>query len=150
MKFIILIILILIDFFSKKFISSFIYLNDSVTILPFFKIVHFQNKGIAFGLFQNVLPPWLIILITIIIIIFLFYLLLSSLNQFEKWGIFFIISGALSNLLDRFINNFVLDFIYLHYNEFGWPAFNFADMYITTGLLLIIFCVIREAYKNRK
>tara|TARA_Y100000996_G_scaffold407006_1_gene384084 strand:+ start:998 stop:1450 length:453 start_codon:yes stop_codon:yes gene_type:complete len=150
MKFIILIILILIDFFSKKFISSFIYLNDSVTILPFFKIVHFQNKGIAFGLFQNVLPPWLIILITIIIIIFLFYLLLSSLNQFEKWGIFFIISGALSNLLDRFINNFVLDFIYLHYNKVAWPAFNFADMYITTGLLLIIFCVIREAYKNRK
>ena len=63
MKFIILIILILIDFFSKKFISSFIFLNSFKTIFPFLKIVHFQNNGIAFGLFQDVLPPWLIILI---------------------------------------------------------------------------------------
>ena len=60
-------------------------------------------------------------------------------NTLEKWGFLFIIAGAVSNLSDRIINDYVLDFIYMHYINFYWPAFNLADIYITLGLLIIIY-----------
>jgi len=54
------------------------------------------------------------------------------------WGILLIIIGAISNIGDRLINNYVLDFILLHYNQYYWPAFNFADIYISIGIIIII------------
>ena len=54
------------------------------------------------------------------------------------WGVLLIIAGAISNIGDRLINNFVLDFILLHYNQYYWPAFNFADIYISIGIIMII------------
>ena len=44
------------------------------------------------------------------------------------------------------MHKYVLDFIYLHYKDFYWPAFNFADIYITLGVLLIVY----QSYKNLK
>ena len=70
-------------------------------------------------------------------------------NRVEKWGYIFIISGAISNTIDRSMNNYVLDFIYLHYKDFYWPAFNFADIYITFGVLIIFYQVIMD-FKNKK
>ena len=77
---------------------------------------------------------------------FLFFWLFKASNKLEKWGILIIIAGAISNIGDRFINNYVLDFIFLHYKQYYWPAFNFADIYISTGVLLIII----ENYKMFK
>ena len=59
-------------------------------------------------------------------------------NKLEKWGILLIIAGAISNIGDRLMNNFVLDFIFLHYKQYYWPAFNFADIYISLGVLIIV------------
>jgi len=46
------------------------------------------------------------------------------------------------------MNNYVLDFIYLHYKDFYWPAFNFADIYITFGVLMILYQVLKEFKKK--
>ena len=59
-------------------------------------------------------------------------------NKLEKLGLLLIITGAIANIGDRLINNYVLDFIYLHYNQYYWPAFNFADIYISIGIIIII------------
>ena len=74
--------------------------------------------------------------------------MLQSSNKFEKLGVLLVIAGAISNILDRIINNYVLDFIYLHYKDFYWPAFNFADIYISVGIVIIVIesCKI---YKTR-
>ena len=58
-------------------------------------------------------------------------------NSTEKWGYLVILIGAFSNIFDRMLNGFVIDFIYLHYKDFYWPAFNFADIYITIGVCII-------------
>jgi len=101
-------------------------------------ITHLHNYGIAFGLFSGISPPWFIAFISAILIIIVFWMFRIS-NPLEKWGFLFIITGAVSNLGDRIINDYVLDFIYMHYNNFYWPAFNFADIYITIGVLIIIY-----------
>ena len=74
--------------------------------------------------------------------------MIKSINKIEKWGLTLIIAGALSNLTDRMINNYVLDFIYLHYGEFYWPAFNFADIYISVGICVIVLHLLRDLNKK--
>ena len=101
-------------------------------------ITHIHNYGISFGLLAGVLPTWLIVLFGIIIIIFLLFWMFNVSSELEKWGILLIIAGAISNIGDRLMNNYVLDFIFLHYKQYYWPAFNFADIYISLGVLIIV------------
>ena len=75
--------------------------------------------------------------------------MLTQTNNFiENWGLTLIIAGAISNIMDRVINKYVLAFIYLHYSEFYWPAFNLADIYITLGVLIILYQANR-GYKKK-
>ena len=75
-------------------------------------------------------------------------MMIKTNNNIEKWGLALIIAGALSNIIDSTMNDFVLDFIYLHYKDFYWPAFNFADIYITFGALMIIYQLLNEFKKK--
>ena len=143
MKLLILSLLILLDFLSKKIIFHFVELNKFISLVSFIDITHIHNYGISFGLFAGVLPSWFIVVSGIIIIILLLLWAIKTSNIIEKWGILFIIAGAISNIGDRLINNYVLDFIFFHYQEYYWPAFNFADVYISVGVLIIII----ESYK---
>jgi len=137
MKLIIGSLLVLFDFLSKKIIFNFIELNKLISIMPFIDITHIHNYGIAFGLFSGVLPLF-IVLLGVIILIFLLFWMFNISNTFEKWGVLFLIAGAISNIGDRLLNNYVLDFIFLHYKQYYWPAFNLADIYITVGVIIII------------
>ena len=58
----------------------------------------------------------------------------------------FILGGAIGNLLDRSYYGFEIDFIYVHYDAYYWPAFNVADSFISIGVALILY----DAFKNKK
>ena len=111
-------------------------------------IAHIHNYGISFGFFAGSISPWKIIFIGSLITVFLIYMMIKTSNKIEKWGLAVIIAGALSNIVDRGMNNYVLDFIYLHYKDYYWPAFNFADIYITFGVLMILYQVLKEFKKK--
>jgi len=147
-KFFFIILLIVLDFISKKIVFDNISLNNFIAILPILDLTHIHNYGVSFGLFSGVISSWMIILITSTITIVIIYLMIQASNKVEKWGLTLIIAGAISNIFDRAINNYVIDFIYLHYKDFYWPAFNFADIYITFGVLMIIFQIINELKKK--
>ena len=139
MKLFIFFLLILLDYSTKKLIFKLIDLHTFISVFPFMDITHIHNYGISFGLFSEILPTWIIIVVGSIFTIFIVFWMFRTSNLLEKWGLLLIIAGAVSNLGDRIINDYVLDFIYMHYQDFYWPAFNFADIYITIGLLIIIY-----------
>lgn len=93
------------------------------------------NKGIAFGIS---LPYWLILGLIIAILVFTGFLILNLkleiLNQFSNYPLILILSGAISNLLDRLYFGCVIDFIDLRI----WPIFNLADIFICLGVFLLI------------
>ena len=140
-------ILIFFDFFSKQLIFNLINLNNFIKITFFFEITHIHNYGVSFGLFSGIIPSWFFVILGIIITFLVFIIYLKSSKYIEKYGLILIIAGALSNILDRIYNGYVIDFIYLHYNQFYWPAFNFADIYISVGIFLIVFQYVRDWYK---
>jgi len=147
-KFVLIFLFIILDFITKKIVFNNITLNSFIPILFFLDIAHIHNYGISFGLFSGLIPPWLIILIGSMITFFLIYMMIKASDKIEKWGLTLIVAGALSNIIDRAMNDFVLDFIYLHYKDFYWPAFNFADIYITFGALMIIYQLLNEFKKK--
>jgi signal peptidase II len=143
-KIFLVVFLVFLDFLTKKLVFNFIDLNNFISIYSFFDLAHIHNYGISFGLFSNILPSYLFVIIGIFLTFFIFYMYLKSNQIYEKWGFIIIISGALSNISDRLLNGFVLDFLYFHYKDFYWPAFNFADIYITIGLCMIILQMIKN------
>ena len=147
-KLLVIFVLIILDFITKKIVFNYLSLNSFKEILPVLDLAHIHNYGISFGLFSGTFPSWVIILFTSVITIVIIYFMIQASNKVEKWGLTLIIAGAISNILDRLINNYVLDFIYLHYKDFYWPAFNFADIYITFGVLMIFFQIFKEFKKK--
>ncbi len=98
------------------------------------------NEGIAFGLLSIEERVYynLITLFIFIIIIILIYLANKCVG-FEKISYILIIGGALGNIFDRIYYNAVPDFIDLHINDFHWFIFNIADIFISVGILCLIF-----------
>ena len=62
----------------------------------------------------------------------------SNWNNLERIGAGFISGGALGNAIDRIIHGKVIDFIDFFIYNFHWPAFNFADIFITLGVIIMI------------
>ena len=141
-KILIFILLVLADFITKYFVSNNLLINQQIKINYFLDLVYVQNFGISFGLLSGSIPYWLLAFIAFIVLLIIFYLFIKSNNFIEKIAYFAIISGAFSNIIDRTINGFVVDFISLHYRNFFWPSFNLADIYITIGIIMLLLNLI--------
>lgn len=139
---IIIISIFLIDRISKTYVVflSEKFANTELFSSSFLNINLFWNSGIAFGLlsFSDNFYYNFITVIIVFIIIILFYLSTKSANL-QKYSYLIIIGGALGNLYDRIVFKSVPDFIDLHYAEFHWFIFNMADIFITLGIICLIY-----------
>ena len=118
----------------NNFIEKTLYLND------FINLELIWNTGIGFGLlsYDSLLIYNLITVLIGMVIIILIYIVIIS-HNLDKLIFSIIIGGALGNFYDRIIYNAVPDFIDLHYKTFHWFTFNVADIFITVGVLAMIF-----------
>jgi signal peptidase II len=111
--------------------------------------VHFQNTGAAFS-FLSEASGWqryFFIVVSLIAIVIIIRLMRERLKQpLLCLALAFILGGAIGNLCDRSYYGFVIDFIYVHYEAYYWPAFNVADSFISIGVALILY----DAFKNKK
>lgn len=148
-KFFIFFVLVAFDLLSKIIVFNLIDLYTFIPLAFFLDLTHIHNFGISFGLFSGLISPWILIILGLLVVAFIFYLMKSASDSLEEWGLLIIISGALSNIIDRIINGYVIDFIYFHYKDFFWPAFNFADIYITIGIIMILTNILRKIYNSR-
>ena len=61
-----------------------------------------------------------------------------------------VIGGALGNAIDRVIYGAVADFLDLHAYGYHWPAFNVADMAISTGVVMLLFDGLIEKRRDNR
>ena len=114
--------------------------NEVIYSSKFLDIELMWNKGIAFGLLsfnKDILYNFLTIFISVIVIIILFLLLKSK--GIVRYAFLMILGGALGNLFDRIFYKAVPDFIDFHVQNFHWFIFNVSDIFITIGVLFLIF-----------
>ena len=134
--------LVLIDYMSKLYIKELI-MENSIIVNNYIILEIYYNKGVAFSfldsssLFINYSVTFIVAVI-ILVIFSLFIKNYKNYNTFEYSSYILILGGALGNFLDRLLNNSVLDFIIIHYDNIYFPGiFNLADMFITIGALLL-------------
>ena len=148
LKILIFLLLVLFDILSKYIVFNYIDLYQFIKITYFFDITHIHNFGVSFGLFAGTIPALVLVIIGLFVTAFVLYLYINSSEFLERWGLFMIICGAIGNIVDRFINGYVIDFLYLHINQYYWPAFNFADIYISIGIIMIIVNMVKKIIKS--
>ena len=139
---VLIILLVVLDLFSKDYAANnFLFAQSYTTFIPFIDFLLIYNSGIAFGIFDGYgnLASNLLLVITIFILIYLLRLLVKEKVQIAKLALSLITAGALGNIIDRFIDGKVTDFLHLEFGSFSFFIFNLADAFITLGAILIIY-----------
>ena len=140
--FLLMILGVTIDQCTKVFVSNLMILNNfsNINIFPFLDIVFVRNTGISFGMFSDggTLGRYFFSSFSIIVGSFLIILSILSKKKIVCIGLCLISSGAIGNAIDRIYFGGVIDFIDIFVYNFHWPAFNFADIFITVGVILLL------------
>lgn len=133
------------DQLSKLLIQANFLPGGTLPIIPgYFNLTYTKNPGAAFGFLAESHPAFRVpFFIGIpILAIGAIGLLLKRLPPDElriSSGLVLVIAGAIGNLIDRMRLGFVIDFLDFHWRlEAHFPAFNVADMAITTGVVILI------------
>lgn len=116
-------------------LSIFLVITDQLSKYWVVETNYFiKNDGIAFGLD---LPMPVILTANIVLLAYVSYLFYEEFNlksKISQVALAMIIGGGIGNLIDRLMQGYVVDFIFL----WSYPAFNLADVYIAFGVLLIL------------
>ena len=121
-------------FLDKKYLGSEIFSSKYLNINLIW------NEGIAFGLFSfNNQNNYNILTILILLVISAILFMIIKSKNHERYGLLMILGGALGNVFDRIIYKGVPDFIDFHIGDFHWFIFNVSDIFITIGVILMIF-----------
>ncbi len=143
----------ILDRLTKLYVIYLDKINSSSEIFSskFLNIYLIWNEGIAFGLFSfNEKNLYNFLTLFILIIVFVILYMTSKSSGFKKYSLLMILGGALGNVFDRIIYKAVPDFIDFHIGNFHWFIFNFADIFITIGVIFLIILEFTVINKNNK
>ncbi|MGA9353942.1 MAG: signal peptidase II [Terriglobales bacterium] len=154
--FLIALMVVALDRYTKWLVAHRLTMHDSITVIPgFFRIIHTENPGAAFGIFADSPSPWKIALLII------FSLLALAIVSMLLWrnsgrltattiGLSLILGGAVGNLWDRIVSRHVVDFLLFYVKRYQWPAFNVADSAIVVGACLLVFEILFTKSPSRQ
>lgn len=143
-------ILFIIDQYSKYFIRFTFDLFQSKSIFYLLDFVYVPNYGVAFNILNNESLNLGFVFSLLVFFICLYLVWLIFINQ-EKpnntqlISLSLILAGGLGNLFDRVFLGYVVDFIAITFNPY---VFNFADIYITIGIVLYLINYLLVKEKN--
>ena len=147
----IILFIFLADRISKIYILSILedLGNVDININSYINLILVWNSGIGFGLFsfdQSEMYNLMTILI-IFINLLIVYLIFKSKDK-NAYFYLIILGGSLGNLFDRIYYSAVPDFIDISYKGYHWFIFNVADIFISLGIICLIFAELLN-YKKK-
>ena len=142
------VIAIIIDQITKLWMVNNLTENTPHPITSFFSLRLLYNQGAAFS-FLSQAGGWQVVALSIVAIIIIGFILLWLLrtppsHSLYCFGFSLIIGGAIGNLIDRIRLGYVIDFLYFHFHQYYWPAFNIADSCVCIGVLMLIIALWRQ------
>jgi len=114
-----------------------------------FILTYYENSGAFLGLGEQLSPVIKLFVLMLLPLFFLFsisfHVLQSKYSTLYFTGFCLLIAGGIGNLVDRFSDGFVVDFMHIRLLDgLKTGVFNFADVYITFGIFLIFMHLYRE------
>jgi len=138
------------DRVTKLLVERYVSLTADYKIIPgLFDIVHWENRGVAFGIFNDSQSSWrtgALIALSIAAVIWVSAMLWRAkrLDGLLCWAFALILGGAAGNLFDRAVSGRVTDFLLFYIGEHQWPSFNVADSAMVVGCGLLIIDQLRD------
>ncbi|WP_158513445.1 signal peptidase II [Dehalogenimonas formicexedens] len=131
------------DQLTKHLVRTYISFSEAIPSHGFFQLVHAENTGAAFSIFQNSIPILIVtssLALIVIAVIALSHQFRFLENTWGRIGLGLAAGGTAGNLIDRAYYGFVTDFL----KAGPWPAFNVADSAVVVGMILMAFLYLRS------
>src|ERR1039457_3441001 len=138
------------DRLTKWVVDTHVSFFDTYRVIPgFFDIVHSQNRGVAFGIFNDSTSQWrtaaLVVLSTAAVaVVGAPPWNAARMDRLSMWGLALILGGAAGNVVDRVLWGQVTDFLEFYLGPYHWPTFNVADSAIVIGSGLFLLDTMRS------
>lgn len=129
----------ILDQITKLAVVKSIPYGDKRPVIPgVFSLVHFRNPGAAWGMLRD--HTAVLAVISALVFAFIVWQIHRLAEGFPEraMALALILGGIAGNLADRIARGEVVDFIYVYYRDFRWPAFNVADSAICCGVALFV------------
>ena len=99
-----------------------------------FELQYLENQGAAFGIMQGKK-----ILLVIVVILYHNIPLTKRFTPIRIVAVL-IVAGAIGNMIDRVVHQYVIDFFY--FKLINFPIFNVADIYVVVACILFILLML--------
>ena len=124
-------------------------LAGGVPVFPGFNLVFLRNDGVTFGMMGGV-PWWALAVLALAIVVWLAVLMARATGRLEALAYGLVIGGALGNVVDRLRFGAVTDFLDFYVRDWHWPAFNFADVAVVSGVGLLLLSEFLASRRSRR
>lgn len=125
-----------IDQFLKYWVHQSMRLGQSIPLIDgILQLTYVRNTGAAFSLFIGFSSYLAAIGIVVVLAVIYFHHKIPYRYYVLQTGLAFVLGGSLGNLIDRVSRSYVIDYLDITI----WPVFNFADIMINVGVILIAF-----------
>ena len=143
-------IIVILDQWTKNMVRTLIPLGQSWSpwswLEPYVRIVHWQNTGAAFGMFQQFGAVFAVLAFIVAIGILYYFPQVPRKEWAMRLAMAMMLGGAMGNLIDRLTIGTVTDFISVG----TFAVFNVADACISVGTALLILAVWLSERKQKK
>lgn len=146
---------VILDQATKALVVGAVKMKSSIQLLPILDIVYLENRGAAFSMLHDAggWQRWFFIALALIVSVVLMVWLRrirTSDQLILAIGLALVLGGALGNVIDRVWHSYVIDFIYFHWKDWYFPAFNVADSAITIGAGCLLIDAFQESGREKK
>lgn len=131
----------LVDVITKELVQGSFAYGERFAVTDFFNLVYVLNPGAAFSFLANAggwQRPVLLGFSVVVAAVLTIMLVRNTMGRMTAFGFAAVLGGALGNIVDRVRHGAVVDWLDFHLSGWHWPAFNIADIGITTGAMALI------------
>ena len=148
------IIVVAADQLTKWFVVNQLELYEVLPLGPMLELTRLHNTGAAFSLLAQAggWQRWFFVALagTIsVAITWWLYTLPARGNPWLSIGLAMILGGAIGNGIDRLAQGHVVDFLHFHWQQWYYPAFNVADIAITSGAIMLVIDVLMHRRRTQ-
>lgn len=148
------VLIVLLDQITKYWAMSRLFSGDEIVVVPnVFYLTFATNNGAAWSLFSG--QRVILLLVTVVSLVLICFVLWRGwvTTRIGRWGVFFVLGGAIGNFLDRAFRTGGLVVDFFDFRLINFPIFNVADVFITVGGVMFGIFVLQTAihdYRQKK
>jgi signal peptidase II len=147
-------IVVALDQFVKWYVVGEFDLYEILPVAAILDLTRLHNEGAAFGILAGAggWQRWFFLVLAGAIAVAIVFWLRSMPARGQEWlaiGLALILGGAIGNAYDRYVDGFVVDYLHFHWGDAYFPAFNVADIGITTGAIMLIIDALLDSRRRK-